>query len=350
MWTVTLCLLPAAGWGVYLFGPDAFMVLAASVLSAVITEALAARLAGRATLRDGSAVLTGLLLGMTMPPAVPLFVPVVAAAFAMLVVKWSFGGLGTNWMNPVLAGRVFAAFSWPVSMANWVVPRTFAEADGVAAATPLGIIRTAEAGTRVGPIVFLQDAGYPLSGIDLGATSWINARLLAPLGIYIPPGYVDLFVGNTAGSIGEGSALLLLVGTVVLFARRIITWHIPAAFFLTFALCTWVFGGLYAGMGLFAGDVLFAVFTGGFILAAFYMATDPVTSPLTGAGMLLYGAGAGLLTFVLRAYGRFPESIASAIIVMNILVPLIDRAIRPRRFGIGRRIRGVVPQEDARVS
>ncbi len=333
MWAVTLCLVPAAGWGVYLYGSRALLVLAAAVGSAVVCEAAAARLASRATLRDGSAVLCGLLVGMSLSPAVPLFIPVVASAFAILVVKWSFGGLGGNWMNPALAGRVFVAFSWPGFMATWVTPRTLAGVDGLAAATPLGVVQSAGPDRLAAPLTLLREAGYPVSAIDGSVTSWLNVHVLGPIGVNLPSGYVDLFVGNVAGSIGEASALLLLLGTIVLFARRIITWHIPAALFIGFAVCTSAFGGLETEQGLFAGDVLFSVLTGGFVLATFYMATDPVTSPLTGAGMLIYGAGAGILTFVLRAYGQFPESVALAIILMNTVVPVIDRFCTPRRSG-----------------
>jgi len=336
MWAVTLCLLPAAAWGVYVFGLRALAVLAVSVFSAMLAEAVGARLLGQRTLRDGSAVLAGLLIGMSMPPTVPYFIPAAASGFAMLVVKWSFGGLGSNWMNPALAGRVFVFFSWTGHMSTWMVPRTLAGApDAVTTATPLGLLKAAE---RVGaasgsPMAMLRDAGYPVSAFDAGATGWLNTRVLGVFGINMPDGYIDLFVGNVGGSIGEVSALLLLIGTIVLFARRIVTWQIPTAYFVSFALFTRVFGGLSGGQGLWSGDVLFSVLTGGFVLAVFFMATDTVTSPLTGTGMLLYGAGAGFLTFLLRTYGQFPESAALAIILMNVFVPLINRATGPRRFG-----------------
>ncbi len=335
MWAVTFCLLPAAAWGVYVFGQRALAVLVVSILSAVLAEALGARLLGRRTLRDGSAVLAGLLIGMTMPPTVPYFIPAAASGFAMLVVKWSFGGLGSNWMNPALAGRVFVFFSWTGHMSTWMLPRTLGGADAVTTATPLGLVKAAErAGAAADtPMAILRDAGYPVSGFDVGATSWLNTRVLGPLGINLPDGYVDLFVGNVGGSIGEVSTLLLLVGTIVLFSRRIVTWQIPTAYFLSFAAFTRVFGGVAAGQEFLTGDVLFSVLTGGFVLAVFFMATDTVTSPLTGNGMLVYGAGAGFLTFLLRTYGQFPESAALAIILMNVFVPLINRATGPRRFG-----------------
>ncbi len=347
MWTVSLCLLPAAGWGIFVFGVPALTVLAVSVLSAVLCEAIVARIARRSTLGDGSAVLGGLLVGMTMPPAVPLFVPIVASAFGMLVVKWSFGGLGGNWMNPALAGRVFVSFSWPGAMASWTMPRTLPVVDGFTAATPLGIVKAADSGAPNGPLALLRDVGYPISELDAGITGWLNAQVLGSLGINLPAGYVDLFVGNLPGSIGGGSALLLLLGAVVLFARRIVTWHIPTALFFSFSLCTWVFGGLRSGAGFFSGDVLFAVSTGGLLLAAFFMATDPVTTPLTKDGMLVFGAGAGIVAFVLRTFGQFPESIALAIILMNVVVPFIDRTMRPHRFGVSRHRRARSRQDAA---
>lgn len=341
MWTVVLSLLPAAGWGVYVFGARALLVLAVSVLSSVVAEAVASRLAGRRTLSDGSAALAGLLLGMTLPPGVPLFVPAVAAAFGMLVVKWSFGGLGSNWMNPALAGRVFVFFSFRDQMASWTAPATLSLPDALSGATPLGIVKAAHTtatGATGGPLAVLRAAGYPVSSLDTGVTEWLNVHLLGPVGVNLPSGYVDPFIGSLPGSIGEGSALLLLLGTIVLFARRIVTWQIPVSFFSMFALLTRVFGGTVHGQGLLSGDVLFAVLTGGFVLAVFFMATDPVTSPLTGTGMLVYGAGAGALTFVLRTWGQFPEAVALAIILMNIFVPAINNGTQPRRFGTVRRV------------
>ncbi|MFW5689704.1 MAG: RnfABCDGE type electron transport complex subunit D, partial [Spirochaetota bacterium] len=326
MWTVTLCLLPAAGWGVYVFGGAALMVLAVAIGASVVAEGVIARMLGRDALRDGSAVLAGMLIGMSMPPAVPLFIPAVASGFAIVVVKWTFGGLGTNWMNPALAGRVFVFFSWTGAMTEWTLPATLpAAGDAVSAATPLGIVRAgqaAQSGATGGPLALLRGAGYPISALDLQVTEWLNAHLLGPLGINLPSGYVDPFLGNVSGSIGEVSAVLLLAGTVLLFARRIITWHIPTAFFVSFAVLTRAFGGLAHGQGLFSGDVLFSVLSGGVLLVTFYMATDPVTSPLGRTGKIIYASGAGALTVLLRELGGFPESVALAVIFMNIFVPL----------------------------
>ncbi len=336
MWTVSVCLVPAAAWGVYVFGLRALWVMVVSMVAAVGTEYLMGLMVGRLTLGDGSALLTGLLVGMNMPPAVPFAIPVIASVFAITVVKWTFGGLGANWMNPALAGRVFVFFSWTSEMTTWSMPATIPVPDGFSSATVLGAVKTGiagAAGPTGGPLSLLRELGFPQSAADGRVTSWLNFNLLEPVGISLPGGYVDLFLGNTPGCIGEVSALLLLVGTVYLFATGIISWEIPASYFGVFALLTWVFGGVAHGEGIFAGDVLFHALSGGLILGVFYMATDMVTSPMQPSGMLIYGAGAGFLTFLIRTYGSFPEGVSLAIILMNIFVPLIDRATRPRPFG-----------------
>ncbi len=337
MWTVSACLLPATIWGVYVFGVRALWVVLASIGASVLSEYLAGLPLRRFTLRDGSAVLTGLLIGMNMPPAVPFFIPVIASVFAIVVVKWTFGGLGSNWMNPALAGRVFVFFSWTRHMTTWTMPRTLPVPDGFSSATYLGIVKTGVAestGATGGPLAFLRAANFPNSQLDTKVTDWLNTVILQPLGIDVPYGYVDPFVGNIPGSIGEISALLLMVGAVVLFAKKIITWEIPAAYFLSFGILTWVFGGTIYGQGAFSGDVLFHVLSGGFMLAIFFMATDMVTSPVTRKGLLIYGAGAGFLTFLIRTYGSFPEGASLAIILMNVFVPLINRVTKPSRFGV----------------
>lgn len=337
MWTVCACLVPATAWGVYVFGLRALWVVIASIAAAVASEYLAGLLLKRFTLADGSAVLTGLLVGMNMPPAVPFYIPVIASVFAIVVVKWTFGGLGSNWMNPALAGRVFVFFSWTGPMTTWTMPRTLPVLDGFTSATYLGVVKTGvteSAGATGGPLALLERVGFPHSNLDTGVTDWLNSVILEPLGIELPFGYIDPFIGNIPGSIGEISALLLLLGAVYLFARKIITWEIPATYFLSFGLLTWIFGGLIHGGGAFTGDVLFHALSGGLILAIFFMATDMATSPMTRKGLLIYGAGAGFLTFLIRTYGSFPEGASLAIILMNVFVPLINRATRPSRFGV----------------
>lgn len=336
MWSVTACLIPASAWGVYVFGWYALAVLLVSTAAAVLTEAVIARVMNRRTLFDGSAVLTGLLIGMNMPPEIPFHVPIVASVFAIAVVKWTFGGLGNNWMNPALAGRVFVFFSWTGEMTTWKMPLTLPVADGTSGATILGAVKSGvvQTGNDIGlPTSYLSRIDYPRSGVDASVTSWLNDNVLEGLGISLPNGYVDPLLGNIPGCIGEVSALLLMLGAVYLFAKKIITWEIPTAYFLSFAVLTWVFGGTVYGTGFFTGDVLLHILAGGFMLGLFYMATDMVTSPMTTRGMLIYGAGAGLLTFLIRFYGSFPEGVSLAIILMNIFTPIINRYTRPAIYG-----------------
>ncbi len=337
IWSVVFCLLPAAGWGVYSFGYPAAAVLAVSVGTSLAVEGLVAAASRRFTLWDGSAFLTGLLLGMTMPPSVPLHIPAAAALFAVGVVKWTFGGLGRNWMNPALAGRVFAFFSWTGPMSTYTAPVTLRGVDGVSAATPLGFLKSImvdHSGSARTAMEALSQNGFPRSLADGMITDWLNAKVLEPIGISLPQGYVDLFIGNTAGSLGETSALLLLAGTIFLIGRKVVTWHVPVSYFGSFGLLVFVFGGLRFDGDFFTGDVLFHLFSGGLMLGVFYMATDTVTSPLTKSGMLIYGTGAGLLTFLIRHYGAFPEGVALAIIFMNVFVPLINRHTGPSRYGV----------------
>jgi Na+-translocating ferredoxin:NAD+ oxidoreductase subunit D len=340
MWSVTACLLPASAWGVYVFGWYALAVLLVSVLASVATEWIIARAMSRRTLFDGSAVLTGILIGMNMPPEIPFHVPIVASIFAIGVVKWTFGGLGNNWMNPALAGRVFVFFSWTGEMTSWKMPFTLPVADGTSGATLLGALKSGvvSSGGDIGrPAAYLQRINYPRSVTDGNVTSWLNENVLEGLGITLPGGYIDPLLGNIPGCIGEVSALLLMVGAVYLFAKRIITWEIPASYFLSFAVLTWIFGGRVYGTGFFTGDVLFHILAGGFMLGIFFMATDMVTSPMTTKGMLIYGAGAGVLTFLIRFYGSFPEGVSLAILLMNIAAPIIDRYVKPTIYGTGSR-------------
>jgi electron transport complex protein RnfD len=326
MISVILCLLPAGAWGVFLFGLYSLYVILASVAACVLTELIITRLLGRFTLNDWSAVLTGLLIGYNMPPSVPLYIPVIASVFAITVVKMAFGGLGRNWMNPALAGRVFVTFSWTGFMTTWKTPLTWS-ADAVTSATALGFVKSGLMtfeGTVRGPVEFLASKGYPIGKLP---------AFLAPLGRLFPGRYGALFLGNIPGCIGEVSALLLLLGSIYLFVKKIITWEIPVSYIGTFALMIWFLGGRPFGGAVFTGDVLFHLLAGGLMLGALYMATDMVSSPLTSKGMIIYGVGAGFLTFLIRIYGSFPEGVSLAIIIMNMFVPLINRATRPVVFG-----------------
>jgi len=334
MWAVCACLLPAAVWGIYSFGLRSLAVILVSIAAAVLTEYGLGLATKRFTILDGSAFLTGLLIGFNLPPAIPLYIPVIASVFAIAVVKWSFGGLGTNWMNPALAGRVFVFFSWTGPMTNWTLPRHLP--DAVSSATPLSAIKSGlftYSGEAGGPLQFLSETGYANSAFDGRVTNFLS-KILEPLGATIERGYGDLFFGNIPGCIGEVSAFLLLVGTIYLFAKKIITWHVPVSYLATFGILVWIFGGTRFGAGVFSGNAVFHLFSGGLILGAFYMATDMVTSPLSGRGLLIFGIGCGFFTFLIRFFGSFPEGVSLAIILMNVFVPLINRYTGPKRFGI----------------
>ncbi|MBI9103455.1 MAG: RnfABCDGE type electron transport complex subunit D [Spirochaetales bacterium] len=334
MWTVVLCLAPAGIWGAGVFGYRTLAVMAVSIIAALLGELLAGFFMKKFTILDGSAFLTGLLIAYNVPAAVPLYVPAVASLFAILVVKWSFGGLGANWMNPALAGRVFVFFSWTGGMTKWTLPNTVTGGiDGVSGASPLGHIKAGIldfSGRASSSIDFLNQTGYESSRMGQVVSGWFETNL----GWSTDPISWDLFLGNIPGCIGEVSAVLLLLGAVYLFIRKIITWEIPLAYLGIYTILIWIFGGLRFGNGFFSGDIIFHLFTGGLMLGVFYMATDMVTSPLTRKGMLIFGAGCGFLTFLIRIYGSFPEGVSLAIILMNIFVPMINRYTGPSRFGI----------------
>jgi electron transport complex protein RnfD len=223
MWAVSLCLLPAGVWGVWVFGLKVLGVLFASILSAVVAEAAMAFLLKKNTLKDGSAFLTGLLIGFNMPPSIPYYIPVVASVFAIVVVKWTFGGLGGNFMNPALAGRVFVFFSWTGPMTKWTMPKTLETFDAITNATPLGHLKSGlleYTGIVDRPARFLAETGYPHTKMDSGITTWLNTNM----GLDLSHGYIDMFLGNIPGSLGEVSVALLLLGSIYLFIRKIITW------------------------------------------------------------------------------------------------------------------------------
>ena len=334
MWSVVICLIPAGLWSAYVFGMYSLLVVAASIASAVLTEYVITRVQGRLTVADGSAFLTGLLIGYNMPPTIPLFIPCVASVFAIAVVKQSFGGLGRNWMNPALAGRAFVMFSWTGPMTTWLMPRAAGSADAVTGASPLGFVKSGlleSGGAAGGPAGLLSRLGY--DGYGTAVASWLQAHIY-PNGLPFDETYVHLFFGNTPGCVGEVSAFLLILGALYLFVKKTITWEIPVTYIGTFGLLAWAFGGLQYGSGFFSGDVVFSIFSGGLMLGALYMATDMVTTPLAPKGMVIFGVGAGFLTFLIRFYGSFPEGVSLAILLMNMTVPLIDRVTKSVRFGL----------------
>ena len=302
MWSVNAALLPATIMGLYFFGPSAAMVLAIAIISAILSEfAYEKALGKKVTISDGSAFLTGLLLGLNLPPSVPLYIPFVGSVVAVGLTKQLFGGLGFNIFNPALIGRAFLLLSFPKLMTIWKMPTAaFIGMDAKTTATPLGILK--EEGLQ---------------------------RLLEVFGNQLNL-YVDLLFGNRAGCLGETSAFALLIGAVFLIYRGYITWHIPVSFLGTAALIAWVFGGKGA---FFTGDPILHLLSGGIVLGAFFMATDYVTCPSLKKGQIIFGAGCGFLTMLIRLKGGYPEGVMFAILIMNCFSPLIDRGFRSRVFG-----------------
>ncbi len=330
-WGTSLALIPALGWGIYCFGLRALLVVAAAVVSALAGEGLLNLFHRELSLNDGTAFLTGLLIGLAMPPSVALYVPVAASLFAVLVIKGAFGGLGSNWMNPALGGLVFSLINWPAQMSIWTVPRPLGGISALTGATPLGILKTVPSLGGGDLVDILSRSGIRPSDFDSSVTGFLNDMLFGKLGISLPLGYMDLLFGNRTGTIGELSGILLLAASIVLLSKRMIRWEIPASIFVSYGLLVWIFGGTVSNGGFFTGDVLFELLSGSFILVSFFMATDPVTSPSTPLGMLVYGCGIGILTFLLRSFGSYPEGTAFAVVLMDCTVPLIEKIEGPSR-------------------
>lgn len=321
MWLTVFALMPAAFAGVYFFGMNAVRTIAVSVGTAIVTELLMNMLMKkRPTVLDGSAVITGLLFAFVLPPAAPWYVAATGSFFAIAVVKWAFGGLGYNFMNPALGGRIFVMAAWSgVMVGSW-------------SPTIRGLI---EQGTS------FMDASSGIVGVDALTTATPLATLKAGGWNAVQANgfdqYWNLFIGNVPGCIGETSALALLIGAALLMLMRIISWQIPFIYIGTVALLSWIFGGVPQGAGFFSGDALYHVLSGGLILGACFMATDPVTSPITVKGRVIYAVLLGALTVAIRLRGGYPEGVSYAIVFMNIFVPLIDRYTRDRIFGHGKK-------------
>jgi Na+-translocating ferredoxin:NAD+ oxidoreductase subunit D len=295
MWTVSAALAPAALVSVYYFGVHALLVIAACILACMAIEAATQKVMGvKVTVTDGSAFLTGLLLGMNLPAGVPLYLPVIGAAVAIIITKQLFGGLGYNIFNPALIGRAFLMASFPKLMTSWPIPAGGQMlVDAKTGATPLGI---------------LKEEGYQ--------------KLLAHFTSQQDM-YTSMLFGNRGGSLGEVSVLAILLGGIFLIAKGYINWQIPVSFIGTVAGLTWIFGG----------DPVLAVLSGGLVLGAFFMATDYVTVPQLNRAQLAFGIGCGAITVLIRLKGGYPEGVCYAILLMNCLTPLLDRAFKPKKFG-----------------
>lgn len=299
MYSVLIALIPAFIVSLYYFGLDALMVTTTSVAACVLFEYLIQRFLFKkpSTIADGTAILTGVLLAFNLPSNIPLWIVVIGALFAIGIGKMAFGGLGNNIFNPALAGRIFLLISFPQQMTTWPVPTPMgASVDGVTGSTVLNILKRG------------------------------NIEEIANIDV------IDMLVGNSGGSFGEVSAIALIIGFVFLLWRRIITWHIPVTIIATvflFSMAVTINEGLeYA---IIFGEL--QIFSGGLLLGAIFMATDYVTSPMTRGGMILYGVLIGIITVVIRLWGAYPEGMSFAIFIMNGATPLINKYMKPKRFG-----------------
>jgi electron transport complex protein RnfD len=295
MCMVFIALLPAAIFGVWLNGIKAALILVLSIIAAVATEAIYEKIVGKKiTVSDGSAALTGLLLGMNLPAGVPWWMPILGSVFAILVVKQWFGGIGQNFMNPALAGRCFLMISFAGSMTDFG-KATSHMVDTVSGATPLAAVKAGES-------------------VDV----------------------LSMFLGTTNGVIGETSALLLLIGGLFLVVTKVISIRVPASYIITFGIFALIFGGHGFDLNYLAAEIC----GGGLMLGAFFMATDYVTRPITASGQIVYGIILGIVTGVFRLFGNSAEGVSYAIIFTNLLVPLIERVTVPLAFGIKKEKKG----------
>lgn len=291
MLDVVIALMPACIAGIYFFGIKALLLMLVSVVSCVLFEFIFQKITKKpVTVRDLSAVVTGLLLAMNLPASAPVWLPVVGGFVAIIIVKQLFGGLGQNFINPALLARAFLLTSYPVAMTKWTV-------DSVSTATPLALLK---------------------QSIMPNSSDYINALL-----------------GNIGGCIGETCSIALIIGGIYLLVKKVISWRIPATYLITVFILSWVLGR----NGLFTGVPVYELITGGLLLGAIFMATDYATSPITPVGQLIMGLGCGALTVIIRVYGGYPEGVSYSILLMNLVVPLIDKYTKPRVFGVKRRVK-----------
>lgn len=305
MYRVLIAMVPAIAVSLMFFGLGAIVVTGIAVVSCLLFEYLINRFMFKAetTIWDGSAAVTGVLLAFNLPSNLPVWMIIVGSLVAIGIAKMSFGGLGKNPFNPALVGRVFLLISFPVQMTSWprAIESRFAYLDATTGATPLAILK---------------------EGIK-------NGQSLPDLMKEVP-GYAQMFIGNMGGSLGEISALALIIGGLYLLFKKVITWHIPGSILATVLLFT---GILWMIDPTKYADPLFHLLAGGVILGAVFMATDMVTSPMTPVGQIIFGVGIGLITCLIRIFGAYPEGVSFAILIMNAFVPLIDKYVKPKRFG-----------------
>lgn len=300
MWDVFLALMPATAVGIFNFGLKAAILIVACVATAVLTEYIwqkAMKLP--VTVSDGSAALTGLLLALNLSSTFPVWMAILGSVFAIIIVKQLFGGLGQNFMNPALAGRCFLMISFAAKMTDFSVSDSYR-----------GILDTVTGAT---PLAALKKQGFV-------AASSIPVK--------------DLFIGNIQGTIGETSALAILIGAVILLAFKVIDLKVPLTYIGSFTVFV-IFYMLGSGMGFDGNYLLSHLFGGGLMLGAWFMATDYVTTPITPKGQLIYGCCLGILTAIFRLFGGSAEGVSYAIIFCNLLVPIIEKVTKPVAFGKG---------------
>ena len=307
---VLVALVPSLAAAIWYFGISAILVVATATLAAVATEWALARGPRGATLGDFSAVVTGVLVGLVLPPSFPLWMAALGGFVAMALGKLAWGGLGHNLFNPALVGRAFLQAAFPIAITTWVPPQG-----------PGALYKANLAWPFLTPPVDALTAATPLGRMKFEAVG-------TPL--------ANLFFGRVSGTLGETSAVAILIGLAWLLARRACDWKIPAATVASGALLAQLFHQIspqhYPG-------ALFTILSGGFLFGTVFMATDPVTSPLSPKGGVVFGAGIGVLVVLIRFWGGLPEGVMYAILLMNAVSPLIDRALKPRAFGYGRRAR-----------
>ncbi|MHA2936856.1 RnfABCDGE type electron transport complex subunit D [Vibrio sp. RC27] len=303
MYTVILTLLPAAMFGVYQFGMNSLLVLLVGMGSAILTEWTCLALMKKRTVAcmDGSAMLTGLLLAMSLPPTLPLWITAFGCVFAIVVGKHIYGGLGQNLFNPAMLARVMMIVCFPVEMTSWANP------------APIDFANN---------LVTVPDAWFQFDGVT-SATSLSSERTQ-------PIDLLNLLLGEQSGSLGETCSLFILAGGLFLIYRGLIHWAIPVSFLLGLAIPALISHAIAPELYL---PVMTHVLSGGAMLGAFYIATDLVTSPTSIKGQLVYGAGCGLLIWLIRCFGSYPEGVAFAVLIMNSASPLIDHYLRPNIFG-----------------
>ncbi len=301
MHTVNLSLLPAVFAAYWFFGVRAIFLILVAVVSCVLTEAAIQKFRKiPVTVSDGSAILTGLLLGLNMPGNVPWWIVMLGSFFAIAIGKQAFGGLGFNIFNPALIGRAFMVASWPVEMTSnafWTQPKTGLSMEAVSSATPLNMVKSA------------LGSDPSLKTVDIIRDAEIS--------------YLDLFLGNVSGCVGETSFLALLIGVIILIAFGYVNWRVPVIYVGSVFVLTWIAGY----------DPVFHILAGGLAIGAFYMATDMVTSPVSNKGNIIFALGLGFLTFAIRIWGGYPEGVSYSILLMNCTVPIINKFTVPKKFG-----------------